>query len=98
MYTCRSIPCTTSQVGKQVQTAWSLPTHLILSKIPNKESQRAGSTHIGFGPTRFSVQYVEQDNAQGSQACHRALGVNPLYAEGKLLLISRSNDPHTRCN
>lgn len=47
----------------------------------------AGSTHIGFGPHRFSVQYIEQDSSEGSEAsCHRGLAVNPLYAEGDLRL------------
>ena len=45
----------------------------------------AGSTHIGFGPHRFSMQYVEQDIAEGSEPSHRGLAINPLYAEGAVL-------------
>lgn len=49
----------------------------------------AGSTHVGFGAHRFSIQYVEQESTEGFQPSHRSLAVNPLYAEGQSCIVSQ---------
>lgn len=46
----------------------------------------AGSTNVSFRPHKFHVQYMEQAGAEDFTACHRALSVNPLFAEGTVLL------------
>ena len=58
----------------------------------------AGSTHIGFGPHRFSVQYTEQDIAEGSQPSHRGLAINPLYAEGQYCMIKTHSLTEACCS
>ncbi|CAK0784952.1 hypothetical protein CVIRNUC_008157 [Coccomyxa viridis] len=41
----------------------------------------AGSTSIKISDTGFCLRYTEQTNAAKPETCHRALSINPLYAE-----------------
>ena len=43
----------------------------------------AGSTWIEFSNTGFNVKYTERSNTGKPETCHRALSINPLYAEGQ---------------
>ena len=43
----------------------------------------AGSTSIEISNTGFHLQYTEQNSTLKPETCHRALSINPLYAEGQ---------------
>ena len=57
--------------------------------MPPKEGAGAeacgsvGSTSIKISDTGFCLRYTEQTNAAKPETCHRALSINPLYAEGQ---------------
>ena len=43
----------------------------------------AGSTSLEVSNTGFCLRYTKQNDTVKPETCHRALNINPLYAEGQ---------------
>ena len=54
-----------------------------LAQVYHFVRNAAGSTDVGFGTTDFHVQFRERIEEGSSETSHRALRINPLYAEGQ---------------